>query len=216
MTRFSGALPLTYSVATRVETLPGFRRELKIAQERVQKTRVSVAQLTSSPSGDSREALSTRSASASLIEGDGIHIALARISPTLASSYAQVKSDLQDDHRISWAGTAHEIREVLATLLRTLAPDPEVTQQSWYKQEPNTSGPTQKQRTRYILQQHGAGSKELEVASQVSKLEEMIGDLVRATYSRASDAAHQAKTKREVVRIVKYFDTFAYDLLNLD
>jgi len=144
-----------------------------------------------------------------------IHTSLVKVSPSLGRSYYQVKVDLLDTARISWAGTAHEIREILSTMLRLLAPDNEVVAQAWFKQEPNTYGPTQKQRTRYILEKRESGSKELEVVAQVSKLEDMIGDLVRATYSRASDAAHQAKEKQEVFRITKYFDVFAYDLLDI-
>jgi hypothetical protein len=142
--------------------------------------------------------------------------ALLYISEPLAKSYLQVKIDLEDESRSSWAGTAHEIREVLATLLRTLAPDEKVILQVWYRQEEKASGPTQKQRVHYILQENGAGSKEKEVVELATKLEEMIGDMVRATYSRASDAAHRFKPRKEVVRIVKYFDAFANDLLDLE
>lgn len=158
----------------------------------------------------------TKNYSATSVHKSEIFKALANLSEPLAKSYIQVKIDLEDESRSSWAGTAHEIREVLSTMLRTLAPDEKVTSQTWYRQEEKTSGPTQKQRVRYILQEHGAGSKEKEVAEQVTKLEEMIGDIVRATYSRASDAAHRFKTRKEVARIVKYFDVFASDLLDLE
>ncbi len=145
-----------------------------------------------------------------------IYEALSTISLPLGQSYAQVKRDLYDNSRTSWAGTAHEVREILATLLRLTAPDAAVRACSWYRQEPNTSGPTQKQRVRYILSQHGAGSKEREVVEEVTTLEGMIGDVVRAMYSRASDAAHRFKDKREITRITRYFEAFARDLLNLD
>jgi hypothetical protein len=142
--------------------------------------------------------------------------ALLNLSEPLAKSYIQVKIDLEDNNRSSWAGTAHEIREVLANLLRILAPDEKVTLQKWYHQEEKISGPTQKQRVRYILQENGAGSKEKEVVELATQLEEMTGNIVRATYSRASDAAHRFKTRKEVTRIVKYFDAFANDLLDLE
>lgn len=141
--------------------------------------------------------------------------ALLNLSESLSNSYLQVKTDLEDKSRISWAGTAHEIREVITSLLRVLAPDEKVNSQNWYRQEGNTSGPTQKQRVRFILQENGASSKEKEVVESVSKMEDMIADIVRATYSRASDAAHRYKTHKEVSRIVKYFDVFACDLLDL-
>lgn len=149
------------------------------------------------------------------LENNEIYIALLNISENLAKSYAQVKLDIQQTERVSWAGTAHEIREVLSTLLRLLAPDENVKSQQWYKQESNTSGPTQKQRVRFILQANGAGSKERKVVEQVTGLEDMIGDLVRSTYGRASDAAHRFKNRREVLRILRYFEAFAHDLLNL-
>jgi len=142
--------------------------------------------------------------------------ALNNISTTLGNSYSQVITDIQDAQRVSWAGTAHEVREIIATLLRTIAPDDKVKKESWYKQETNTSGPTQKQRVHYILKTRNAHSKELEVVEQITKLEDMIEDLVRATYSRASDAAHTHKSRTEVVRLLRYFEAFALDLLNIE
>ena len=149
------------------------------------------------------------------IPENNIHEALMKISPELANSYLQVIFDLQKTDRISWAGTAHEIREVLATLLRELGPDVEVSKQSWYKQNPETTGPTQKQRVKYIVQKNKSGSKEKDVIGQIDILDERIAILVRSTYNRASDAAHRFKPKQEVTRILKYFEAFALDLLNL-
>lgn len=150
-----------------------------------------------------------------LPKNDKIYLALKEKSESLANSYAQVKIDIESDNRISWAGTAHEIREILATLLRILAPDKDVTTQSWYKAEPNTSGATQKQRVIYILKNRNSGTNEKDVLEQITGIEDMIGNLVRSTYSRASDAAHRFKERQEVRKILRYFDAFAYDLLNL-
>ncbi len=147
---------------------------------------------------------------------DEIYDALMSVSDSLARSYAQIKVDIKDNSRISWAGTAHEIREVLATLLRLLAPDDILRSESWFKQEPETSGPTQKQRVHYILLKNGAGSKERQVVEQVVNLETLIEDLVRLTYARASDAAHRFKPRSEVAKLLRYFEAFAYDLLDLN
>ena len=49
-----------------------------------------------------------------------------------------------------------------------------------------------------------------------ARLEEVIGGIVRATYSRASDAAHRFKARKEAARIVKCFDAFASDLLDIE
>lgn len=145
-----------------------------------------------------------------------INDSLKKLAIELSNSYIQIYEDLQDTDRISWAGTAHEIREILTNLLRLLAPDEIIIKEPWYKQVKNSSGPTQKQRVKYILVNRGAGSKEQGVVGKVTVLDEMIEDLVRSTYKRASDAAHRYKTKSEVSRILRYFETFAVDLLDLD
>lgn len=145
-----------------------------------------------------------------------INEALEKISKDLSDSYIQIYNDLQDPNRVSWAGTAHEIREILTNLLRLLAPDAKVIRAPWYKQLKNALGPTQKQRVKYILTKRGAGSKETGVVEQVANLDQMIEDLVRSTYKRASDAAHRYKTKIEVSRILRYFETFSVDLLDIN
>lgn len=151
----------------------------------------------------------------STTEQDKIYYALRGISPSLANSFLQIKHDLQDPNHLSWAGTAHEVRELLVTLLRILAPDEEVVRQPWYKTIPNTKGPTHKQRVQYILQQRKAGSKEVNVAQQIDVLEERISALIRSTYVRASDAAHRFKPREEALRLFKYLEAFLYDLLDL-
>jgi len=141
--------------------------------------------------------------------------ALYNLSEPLGRSYQQVLSDLADENRMSWAGTAHEIRQILSTLLHALAPDVEVKKRSGYRQDPNAAGPTQKQRVHYVLSKRDAGSKETDVVEMASSLDQVIAELVRASYSRASDAAHRFKGRKEVLRILRYFDAFAYDLLDL-
>lgn len=145
-----------------------------------------------------------------------VYDGLAKVSQRLADGYAQAYVDLENETRISYAGTAHEIREVLATLLRELAPNDEVKADPNYKPEPNTTGPTQKQRVLYILRKHRAGSKAREVAEEAAEMENWIGNVARATYSRGSDAAHRGMNRTEVVRIMHYFEALARDLLNLD
>ena len=141
--------------------------------------------------------------------------ALGQVSQRLADSYLQIKHDIAAPSRTSFAGTAHEVRELVATLLREKAPDALVSAKPWYQPEPKTSGPTHRQRVRYILEGYGAGSKEIEVAQEISAIDQLVADAVRAMYSRASDAAHRHKGKREVIRLVRYFDAFVEDLLNL-
>lgn len=165
------------------------------------------------------ETPSTKNLRVEDVEGIGsaaIRAALERVSPELARSYDQILEDIADRSRKSWAGTAHEIRETLAALLRYMASDEEVQAQAWYIQNSNTNGPTQKQRVRYILETQSPSSKRANVVKEVSVLEDRIGRLVRATYARASDAAHRFKGRREVIRILRYFEVFARDLMDLD
>jgi len=181
--------------------------------ERVKKVRFEIAGIITEKGEDNHVKL--QKGSITKPSQDLIYSALVSLSAPLAASYAQVKYDLEDLDRVSWAGTAHEIREIVSNLLRLKAPDSDIVEQPWYKQETNTSGPTQKQRVKFILQKQSAGSKQREVAELVTLMEELIGNLVRATYSRASDAAHRMKGKTEAIRLFKYLEAFAHDLLDL-
>ena len=145
-----------------------------------------------------------------------IYRALLKISEHLASSYLQVQIDIDNQTRVSWVGTAHEIREILATLLRELAPDEDVCAQPWYEEYNNTSRPTQRQRVRYILEQKQVSTNEKKVMENIGIVENMASALVRATYSRASNAAHTFEGRKEVLRILKYFEAFVHDLLDID
>lgn len=194
--------------------MDGLFRHLRDAQRRVVDTRKALETLGLDPA-PTTDRVSAEVPATRYVRND-IYEALLKVSVPLASKYAQAKTDLEDDHRLSWSGSAHEIREVLRGLLEVLAPDADVTAQSWYKQDKSASGPTQKQRVRYVLRERGAGSKEQKVTEHVDFVEDRVGDLVRATYTRASDAAHRTKDRTEVRRIVRYFEAFAHDLLDLD
>jgi repressor of nif and glnA expression len=126
-----------------------------------------------------------------------------------------VLSDLSDPSRLSWAGVAHEIREILAQVLRILAPDSEILKAKWYEQELGTTGPTHRQRARFILEKRNAGSREREVTEKVGMVEDQVANLVRSTYMRASDAAHRDKERAGAYRISLYFEAFAFDILDL-
>lgn len=192
----------------------GFVRYLRDAQARAADTRKALEAVGARPTHAAISKVAEGSATRH-IRGD-IYDALLSVSEPLASKYAQVKLDVETTDRLSWSGSAHEIREVLRGLLETLAPKEAVATEPWYVHDESTSGPTHKQRVRYILRTRGSGSKEQKVAEQVDVMEDKIGDLVRATYTRASDAAHRTKDRREVRRIVRYFEAFAHDLLDLD
>lgn len=144
-----------------------------------------------------------------------IHAALDTISPSLANSYTQIYLDLSTTERVSWAGTAQEIREVLLGILHNLAPDDEVKEQEWFAKQAEDGRPTHRQRVRFILRKRKAGSNEQAVAENAAIVDEMVERLVRETYTRASGAAHGIKDRTETRRILGYFEAFAHDLLDL-
>ncbi len=159
--------------------------------------------------------LSTSIETVGLSPQDDIYTALAKVSINLANSYHQIKKDIDSPDRISWSGTAHEIRETIRILLELLAPDKEISLESWYHIEKNCSGPTQKQRVKYILQKQSASSRQEDVVKLISNVDDLVGNMVRATYSRGSDAAHRGKDRKECKRLLKYFEAFTHDLLNI-
>lgn len=192
------------------DTLLHIRTGIQIAQETTNAIRAIQA------THHTHQSKLSQKARKSDIDSDVIYQALRELSEPLANSYAQAISDIHDPKRQSWAGTAHEIRETLRGILEILAPDSKVKSQSGWQLEKGTNGPTQKQKVLYILRQRKAGSKEEEVVRQVDAVEERVGTLVRAIYSRASNAAHSSKDRLEVTRILRYFEAFAHDLLDLE
>lgn len=145
-----------------------------------------------------------------------IYTTLNKINEQLSKSYYQAKSDLVDVQRVSWAGTAHEIRETLKGLIDILAPDEEVLAENWYKKDPNCSTPTtQSQKIKYILIKSKTDSKITEVAKNIDLIDDKVANFGRSVYGRASDAAHRMKAKEEVENIMRYFEAFCHDLLKI-
>jgi len=137
--------------------------------------------------------------------------------PTAAQSYRQGLDDLTSTTvRFSYRGTGCEFREVLRETLDVLAPDAEVSTQSWFKQEQNTSGPTMKQKVRFILSSRGKSKAQRALAEKsVDLIETLHGDVTRAVYTRASLSTHVQTTKKEVFQLKRYLDTVLFDLLEI-
>lgn len=147
------------------------------------------------------------------VTANEVYARLNKVAVSLAESYRQVHADLADKSRISFRGTAGELRETLRELLELLAPDEKVKAQSWYSAVEGRKDPTHQQRAKYVLEQRGSGSKPLEVANRaVSLIEDGLSKLVRDMYSRTSAAAHTGKDIEEVQRMLRHFDALVYDL----
>jgi hypothetical protein len=136
--------------------------------------------------------------------------------PTAAASYRQGIADLREGNRLSYRGTASEFREALRETLDHLAPDADVSKQPGFKYEDGLKKPTMKQKVRYVMTSRGRPSSQRDVAERsVRGVEDLAGEVLRATYDRASLATHLETTRAEVLRIKRYVDTVFFDLLEI-
>lgn len=144
-----------------------------------------------------------------------IKLCLEKAKPQFGQAYQQIITDINDENRVSFVGTIHELRELIASLLRYLAPDEEVEKNDWYKLEQNAKRPTQRQRVRYIMEQKQQRDRK-SAEKHFSELDSFVTELVRDTYEDASKGAHNhdRNHRTEVVRLLRYFHAFIPDLLD--
>lgn len=141
---------------------------------------------------------------------------LKKFLPSAACSYEQAIRDLSGNTRLSWRGPATDLREALRETLDHLAPDTNVTAQPGFKLEANTSGPTMKQKVRYILRQRGMPKGAIDTPeSAVEAVEQAVGTFVRSVYSRSSISTHTPTDKNEVLRIRDWVRVVLAELLEL-
>lgn len=139
---------------------------------------------------------------------------LSEISDSLGIRYTQVCRDLRDVNRLAWTSDAHELRDILSQILRTLAPNEDVVTQEWYKQEKGTNGPTQAQRARYILLQVKSSDEAKQGADEVSLIDQLISRIIRSTYTAGSTLAHTDATHHDCIRLLFHFDALMFSLLH--
>ncbi len=137
--------------------------------------------------------------------------------PSAAQSYRQGVQDLNSGVvRFSYRGSASELRESLRETLDLLAPDEDIAKQSWFKLEPNCTGPTMKQKVRFILSSRGKSKVQRALAEKsVDLVENLCGDIARAVYTRASISTHVQTTKQEVQQMKRYLDAVLFDVLEI-
>lgn len=141
---------------------------------------------------------------------------LESIVPSAALSYQQAMSDLLADSRLSWRGPATDLREALRETLDYLAPDEDVKAMAGYKQEPNTTGPTMKQKVRFVLKSRGSSKAESGPAeSAVDGVEESLGTFIRSVYTRSSVSTHTPTDKAEVLRVRDFARVVLVELLEI-
>jgi len=142
---------------------------------------------------------------------------LEQLAPSAAQSYQQAIQDLAAPvQRLSYRGTATDLREAFRDTLDQLAPDTVVMQQDGFALEKGQMQPTMKQKVRFILRSRGKGSTPRAVAEKsVELIEALSGDIARAFYNRASLSTHVETTYGEARQLKRYVDTLLFDLLEI-
>ena len=133
--------------------------------------------------------------------------------PSAALSYRQAILDLGDDRRISFRGSALELREALREILDYLAPDSKVTSTPGYAQEKDRNGPTMKQKVRFIMKEKGNQSSSGAPEQAATAFEESIAALTRAVYERSSKATNVGGDRKTVSQLRRYVVTIFHDIL---
>lgn len=141
---------------------------------------------------------------------------LRSVKPSAAIAFEQGLIDLKQTERKSWRGTTVEFREALRETLDALAPDDAVTTQPGYKQEPDTKGPTMKQKAVFILKTRRPKDPQVKAfGDAIDVIEELIGKFVRSVYTRSSVAVHVADSKEEAQKVRDYVALVLGELLEV-
>jgi hypothetical protein len=142
---------------------------------------------------------------------------LTGLSPTAALSYEQALRDLASStERVSFRGTANELREALRETLDRLAPDADVMAAPGFRLEAGRSTPTQKQKVSYVLRSRNVTSTARKAPEEtVLLIEGLTGSVARASYQRSSVSTHIASTEHEVRQLKMYVDSVLAELLQV-
>ncbi len=141
---------------------------------------------------------------------------LQKLLPSAAAAYEQALLDLEGTARKSYRGPATDLREALRETLDHLAPDAAVTKQPGFKAEPNTHGPTMKQKIRYVLSMRGVSRTLSETSERAADaVDEAVGAFVRSVYSRTSLSTHTPTDRDEVLRIRDWVRVVMCELLEV-
>jgi Predicted pPIWI-associating nuclease len=141
---------------------------------------------------------------------------LAKMLPVTAASYEQALLDIAQGKRISWRGSATELREVLRETIDHLAPDDKVLDSPSFQVEEGRTSPTQKQKVRFIFRARKSNSSSVAVAEgSLSTVDESIAALARSTYNRGSASTHTTTDASEIRKLKRYVDALLAELLEI-
>ena len=141
---------------------------------------------------------------------------LRKLLPSAGLSYEQALRDLRGAPKLSYRGTAVELREALREVLDHLAPDADVMRSPGFKLEKDAARPTMKQKAHFILKARGAVSGALATPRDaIQRVEDASASLARSVYTRGSVSTHVATTREEVLTMKPYVDGVLAELLQV-
>jgi hypothetical protein len=141
---------------------------------------------------------------------------LRKLLPSAALSYQQALSDLASEGRVSFRGTAAELRETLRDVLDHLAPDVNVVSSSGFTLEKDRTTPTMRQKVRFILKSRRMVESAMKTPEDNTVIvEEYRASSMRSTYDRASIATHVTSSRQEVRQVKRYVDSVLCELLEI-
>lgn len=141
---------------------------------------------------------------------------LRKLLPSAGLSYEQALRDLRGAPRLSYRGTAVELREALREVLDHLAPDADVMRSPGFKLEKDAARPTMKQKAQFILKARGVVSGALATPRDaIQRVEDASASLARSVYTRGSVSTHVATTREEVLTMKPYVDGVLAELLQV-
>lgn len=141
---------------------------------------------------------------------------LGKMLPVTGASYEQALLDIAQGKRVSWRGSATELREVLREAIDHLAPDDKVVGSPGFQPEEGRMVPTQKQKVRFILRARKSNSTSVAVAEgSLSTVDESVAALARSTYTRGSASTHSTTDASEIRKLKRYVDALLAELLEI-
>jgi Predicted pPIWI-associating nuclease len=134
--------------------------------------------------------------------------------PSAAASYRQALTDLRDYKRVSFRGTASELRECVREVLDHLAPDEEIVSAPGFKLELNVTKPPMKQKARFILRARRVAEGSRQVPEDmIGLIDESVASLPRSLYTQGSLSTHVSQTRNQVAQLKVYTDAILAELL---
>jgi Predicted pPIWI-associating nuclease len=141
---------------------------------------------------------------------------LSSLLPSCAASYEQALRDITQGARVSWRGTATELRETLREVIDHFAPDDKVSTAPNFQLETGQTRPTQKQKVRYIMRARRSPGSAVTVAeASLDTMDEAVASLARSTYQRGSVSTHVGTTSKGGRSLKRYVDALLAELLEI-